>query len=335
MKSVIDPQQVFADLGLVIRPYAGEQDVANVARVLNAELEADGVPGRESEAEIRAWFRNPSDSFNPSRDVTLAEIEGEVVATCDRSWVDTNDGLREYRVNGAVAPAWRRKGIGSALLAYNEQRVRELAATHETDRPRVWGSWSNDRQAGRVALMRANAFEPVRWFFDMTRDLSEPIPEVELPEGLELRPVTMDNVRQIWRADVEAFKDHWGGFDDSDAHLNAWIESPTFDPTMWLIAWDGDEVAGGVVNAIHPEENEAIGVQRGWLHSVFTRRAWRKRGLANALIARSLVLIKERSMDFGVLGVDADNPNGALGLYERNGFVVAERSTAWRKSLES
>ena len=79
--------------------------------------------------------------------------------------------------------------------------------------------------------MKANGFEPVRWFFDMTRDLSAPIPEVQLPEGLELRPVTMDNVRQIWRADVEAFKDHWGGFDDSDAHLKAWIESPSFDPT--------------------------------------------------------------------------------------------------------
>ena len=38
-------------------------------------------------------------------------------------------------------------------------------------------------------------------------------------------------------------------------------------------------------------------------------------------------------MDTGILGVDADNPTGALGLYERNGFVVAERSTAWRKRL--
>jgi mycothiol synthase len=333
VKSVIDPQQVITQLGLKIRPYAGEQDVPDIARVLNAELEADGVPGRESEAELLSWFRNPSDSFNPVRDVFVAEIDGEVVATSDRSWVDTNDGLREYRVNGVVAPAWRRKGIGTALLANNEQGVRELAATHETDRPAVWGSWSNDRQAGRIALMKANGFEPVRWFFDMTRDLSEPIPDVQLPEGLELRPVTMDNVRQIWRADVEAFKDHWGGFDDSDAHLKAWIESPSFDPRLWVIAWEGDQVAGGVVNGIHVEENEAIGVQRGWLHSVFTRRQWRKRGLANALIARSLTLIKERGMDFGVLGVDADNPNGALGLYERNGFKVLERSTAWRKPL--
>ena len=90
-----------------------------------------------------------------------------------------------------------------------------------------------------------------------------------------------------------------------------------------------------MINGIHPVENEALGLKRGWLHSVFTRRPWRKRGLANALINRSLVLLKERGMDYGVLGVDADNPTGALGLYERNGFVVEERSTAWRKPLEA
>ncbi len=78
-----------------------------------------------------------------------------------------------------------------------------------------------------------------------------------------------------------------------------------------------------------------LGVKRGWLHSVFTRRAWRKRGLANALITSSLVAIRDRGMDTGILGVDADNPTGALGLYERNGFVVAERSTAWRKPFDS
>jgi len=77
-----------------------------------------------------------------------------------------------------------------------------------------------------------------------------------------------------------------------------------------------------------------LGVKRGWLHSVFTRRPWRKRGLANVLINRSLAAIRDRGMDTGILGVDADNPTGALGLYERNGFVVAERSTAWRKALE-
>jgi ribosomal protein S18 acetylase RimI-like enzyme len=96
----------------------------------------------------------------------------------------------------------------------------------------------------------------------------------------------------------------------------------------------GDQIAGGVLNTIYPEENEGLGLKRGWLDSVFTRRPWRRRGLARALIARSLAALRERGMTSAILGVDADNPTGALGLYEGIGFAVESRYTAWRKPME-
>ena len=321
--------------GLRLRPYAGEEDVAATVRIMNRDYELDGVPEHATIEDVASRYRTPSDMFDPARDVTIAEIDGQPVGYGERSWVDTSDGeFREYRLDGAVLPEWRRRGIGSALLAENLRLQRELAATHQTNRPRVFGTWTSDRQDGANALARSAGFDQVRWFFEMVRDLSEPIPDVPLPDGLVVRPVTMDQIRTIWVADVEAFQDHWGGFDSSDENLQRWLDSPSFDPTLWVIAWDGDEVAGGVINGIHREENEALGLSRGWLHSVFTRRPWRKRGLARALIARSLVLIRERGIAEGILGVDADNPSGALGLYERIGFKVLERSTAWRLPFE-
>jgi ribosomal protein S18 acetylase RimI-like enzyme len=57
------------------------------------------------------------------------------------------------------------------------------------------------------------------------------------------------------------------------------------------------------------------------------------RGLARALIARSLHLLAAEGLDTAALGVDADNPSGALGLYESFGFAVAERGAAWRKPM--
>ena len=317
--------------GLRLRPYAGESDLAEFARIENAEAEADRVDRRTTEAEHRIVFGHTNEHFDPARDVTIAEIDGRVVGTASREWVETTDDQLEYRLDGAVDPEFRGRGIGSTLLADSERRQRELAATNASPLPRILGSWSADTQERDERLLTAAGFEPARWFFDMTRRSLDDVPVVPMPDGLELRPVTPDTALQVWRGDVEAFRDHWGGFDGSDERLAEWLARPYNDLSMWLIAYDGDEVAGGVLNTIDPDENAALGIRRGWLSSVFTRRPWRRRGLARALIARSLVLHRERGMTTASLGVDAENPSGALGLYEGVGFQVDYRSTAWRK----
>jgi ribosomal protein S18 acetylase RimI-like enzyme len=150
-----------------------------------------------------------------------------------------------------------------------------------------------------------------------------------------MRPVTNADaeLRQLFAADVEAFQDHWGGFAGDEAFYQEWVHDPSFDPSLYLVAFDGDEIAGGVENAIYRAENEAFGRSRGWLDSVFTRRPWRRRGLGAALVARSLVRLREAGMTEAMLGVDSDNPTGALGLYERAGFRVHTRSVAYRKPM--
>jgi GNAT superfamily N-acetyltransferase len=325
---------VDAPAGLRIRPYAGDADIPALVGVVNAEHEADGVDERETAEGWRAWLSNPSDSFTPTRDLALAELDGQVVAMASQDWADSRDGSsRDYRLWGAVHPAHRRRGIGRALLADNERRARALAATHPRDRPPVLYGFAADGRPGGILLERAG-YAVARWFLDMVRPTLDAIDDVPLPDGFELRPVTPDQHVALWRANREAFRDHWGGADESEGAMRRFFESPDADPTLWLIAWDGDEIAGGVINGIRREENEALGIQRGWLESVFTRRPWRRRGLARALIARSLLLLRERGMTSAGLGVDAENPSGALGLYEEAGFGVHERFVAWRKPME-
>jgi GNAT superfamily N-acetyltransferase len=318
---------------LRFRPYAGEPDLVEIVRIENLEAEADGIPERHDLADAIADFAHPGEAFDPARDVTLAEIDGQVVGIGRRETIDTTDGFREHRVHGAVDPAWRRRGIGRAILRENERRLRDLAAAEHGAARRIFGSWSAATQPGDNALLESAGYTPARWFFDMVRPNLDDVPEVPMPEGLELRPITPEMARAVWIADIEAFADHWGGFDHSDEHLQRWLESPNTDLSMWLVAFDGDEIAGGVINTIDAAENAALGLQRGWLSSVFTRRPWRRRGLATALIARSLVVHRERGMTSAALGVDGDNPSGAFGLYEGMGFGVTERFTAWRKAF--
>ena len=322
-----------ATTGLELRPYAGEADLAEIARLENAEASADRLDRRTGVEELAARYAHPNASFDPARDVTLAELDGRVVGAAEREVVDTTDGFREYRLDGTVDPAFRRRGIGRVILAENLRQARRLAAEERPANP-IFGSWSFDSQAGDIALLESAGFEHARWFFDMVRPTLDDIPERPLPDGFEIRAMDAGSARQMWEADIEAFQDHWGGFDQSEEHLQRWLQDPSTDLSMWLAVYDGDEIAAGVINAIDPVANAALGFERGWLLSVFTRRAWRRRGLASALIAHSLRLLRSRGMTSATLGVDADNPSGALGLYEGLGFAVDRRATAWRKAFE-
>jgi mycothiol synthase len=304
-------------------------------RVFTAGNVADEIDERMSEARLVNWLTHPSKGFDPADDLVLAEVDGEVVGYGWTFWVDTTDGQRDYVTRGHVHPAWRRRGVGTAILERNEARLRQLSASHDTDRPRRIGTFADERRPGAVALVKAHGYLPVRFFFEMLRPTLDDIEVLPLPDGLELRLVDdRAGYRRLFDADAEAFMDHWGGFDASDETFEEFLGEPDFDPSLFVIAWQGDEIAGAVINMIDANENELLNRKRGTLASVFVRRPWRRRGLAAGLVARSLLLLRERGMTSAWLGVDADNPTGALGVYERAGFAVHSRGSAYRKPME-
>ncbi len=318
--------------GLTLRSYKAG-DAEPLSRLYNRGHEVDGVEWRTDAAELENFFGQGTEMFQPARDLFIAEVDGTIVGSADVGWIDTNDDLREYRVGCAVDPDWRRRGLGRWLQARNEQHARELAALYPSDRPQVLGAWAADTAVGTIELLRQSGFEPVRYFFDMVRPSLADIVEPSLPDSLEFRPVEPGQLRQLWDADVEAFKDHWGGFDGSDTRFEQWKTDPKFDPALLVVAWDGDQIAGGSINEISEAENAAFNRKQGWLASVFVRRPWRKRGLGTAVVLRSLQVLRDAGMTSAGLGVDAANPTGALGLYERTGFEVHIRSTAYRKPM--
>jgi mycothiol synthase len=321
--------------GVSLRPFAGDDDLAAFVEIFTAANEADGIEERTTLEGMRNWAGHPSRRFDASRDVVVAEAAGKPVAYGWTSWVDTTDGVRDYSTRGHVHAAWRRQGVGTAILRHNEAHLRELAAEHAVEIPRVYGAYAPERRPGAVALLENNGYRPVRWFFDMLRPTLDDIQVPPLPGGLELRPVSgRTQMRQVWDADREAFRDHWGGADGSDELFEQWLADPDYDPALFVVAWDGDQIAGAVWNVILVAENEAFGHRRGLLDSVYVRRPWRGRGLASALVGRSLQLLAEHGMTSATLGVDADNPNGALRLYENAGFEVDIRSTGYRKPME-
>ncbi len=173
----------------------------------------------------------------------------------------------------------------------------------------------------------------MRWFFEMLRPNLDDIADMPMPDGLEIRPVEPEHHRKIWAADIEAFRDHWGASEESEEAFERFFGPPDFRPELWRVAWDGDEVAGVVMNRILTTFNEQTGERRGLLAGVSVRRPWRRRGLARALVAESLRAFRDAGMTSAVLGVDAENPTGALGVYEANGFAVHRRGMNLRRPM--
>jgi ribosomal protein S18 acetylase RimI-like enzyme len=132
---------------------------------------------------------------------------------------------------------------------------------------------------------------------------------------------------------VEAFRDHWGFNEENEPTVEQWVENPNFDPSLWRVAWEGDQVAGMVLSYIDKRENQAYHRQRGWTEDICVRRPWRRRGLARALLVQSLYAVRERGMLEAALGVDTQNLSGALHLYESVGFRAIKRLTVYRKLM--
>lgn len=318
--------------GLRFRRFAGPDDYEAVAAAARAANGHDGVPWMPDAANVRTELEHTAD-FEPRRDLILAEVDGEAVAF-GQVIHQVRDGLAVYTSFGAVRPEWRRRGLGRAILAHNEAHARALAEMFDDAGGRVLGAWADEQEGGARALLEAAGYEPVRYYFLMRRPHLEDIPDAPLPAGLEIRPVQPEHHRAIFEADSEAFRDHWGHREPTEADFERMFASPDLDTGLWVVAWDGDEVVGSVQTMIWRSENEALGVRRGWLEHISVRRPWRRRGVARAIIAEALRRLRGAGMEEAMLGVDAENPTGALQLYEVLGFEVHDRGATYRKAWE-
>jgi mycothiol synthase len=308
--------------------------------VYSAAAAADGLDEVLTEADIASFIENPIGS-DPALDVLIAEVESRVVAyswishrlemSGDRAERPVGDEIHSHR--GYVHPSWRRRGLGSAMIRQAWRRASECTVSGDPSARRLLQTFALGTESGAEGLARRCGYEAVRYAFKMRRDLAAPIPQRPLPAGVEIRSARPEDWRLIWEAEREAFEDHWGYAPWPEQAYQRFLRFPHYDPALWRIAWDGDRVAGMVLNYINHEENRVYLRRRGYTEDIAVRRPWRRRGLAGALIARSLEALKAQGMDEAALGVDAENRTGALRLYEQLGYTVMQQWTIYRRPL--
>ena len=141
---------------------------------------------------------------------------------------------------------------------------------------------------------------------------------------LSLRPFDQERDAQaVYEAHQEAFADHWGFERDSyEEWAHFMLNYARFDPSLWLIAYDGDQMAGICLNRRYEDDDP----QMAWVGMLGVRRHWRRRGLGLALLKHSFALFQQRGFVRAGLGVDASSLTNAVALYERAGMHIHKRA---------
>lgn len=303
-----------------------------MARIIGEAKRADGIERSDSVETISTWYKHLH-NCDPYLDMLFVEIEGEPIGYSRVWWEKQEDGLHTYRSFAVLDPAWRRRGIGQAILDWDLERLRSIAAGHDSQL-KVFRSGIDGGEHGTKALLEANGFKPITYGAEMSRSILGDLPDAPLPHGLEIRPVEPEHMRPIWEADAEAFLDHWGARRPTEADWEGFLDRPFTDPSLWKVAWEGDKVVGQVRSFIDPDENREYDRLRGYTENISTIREWRGRGVARALICASFRILRERGMHEAALGVHTDNPTGAFHLYLSLGFVVETTGAAYERPFD-
>ncbi len=238
-----------------------------------------------------------------------------------------------------VSPDAADTNLQQECLDWMQERATEcLAEAAKADEasalPHILRTDFAETDTQSIALFRANGFEQVRTFFKMERDLSEPIAEAPLPNGLTFRTYSPELDEAMLAAFNESFSDHWG---HETVTPNDWhqfiIDYSDVRKDLTLAVMDGDEVVALCINRVKNAGNEDPDTRLGWISSVGTKRAYRKRGIASALIAESMRRFRAEGIRYAGLGVDSENPSGALGLYERLGYYPIKTRVMLEKRI--
>lgn len=307
--------------GITWRPFARE-DLPDIAAFYTECEGYDDNPERTSPADLQEFWDSPRSV--PEADTLVGrDPDGRVVAT---AWAGCNRVITERRgvhLAGAVRPDRRGEGIGRAVLAW--ELAHGFAWDDATRRngygPLVMRLFAPVDQTDVRDLAERNGLPTDRYFFEMSRRLDD-APAMPSPDGVHLADWDIERSDEVHQAMDEAFRDHWGHVDTTAQLWQEGLDSHGFRPAWTVLAIDDatDRVVGAAMNFAWEQDWEPQGYTEGYTDQLGVLRSHRGRGVAASLLGESMRRFKKSGMGAAGLGVDAANPSGALGLYEKLGY---------------
>lgn len=322
-----------ADAGLTWRPLTPD-DVPAWFALTSAIEDHDDALSRYTETELADLFKGSW--RDPARDTMAGfDADGTMRAYARVEFRHVTSGTHAPYIEGAVHPDWRGRGLGTAGLTWGEARARQLLSSVTVDLPSRIRVFADEHVAGALDLFASTGFTPLRWYVDMRRDLSTPLPKVAPPDGVTIEPYDAGRQEDVRTAHNESFAvDHFGS---SPYGAEEW-QLDVLDNEKARLDWSFVALADGRVigytfSGAYDQDWEPQGFTEGWTDLVAVRREWRGRGIAGALLVRAMGCFRDAGLEFAGLDVDTANPSGALGTYTRLGYERRRGSVCYSKEL--
>jgi GNAT superfamily N-acetyltransferase len=253
------------------------------------------------------------------------DIERDTLVVRDGDRVVGYAAVRErgelWSVEGYVHPDQLGKGFGRLIATALEEDAARGGAR------RIHNAVI-EADAAAGMLLESLGYRDVRVFRELRVGLEAPPPPAEWPDGLRAAPFDPDrDAREFHAAHQESFSDHWGYTPrDFETWSKVHLRSERFDPSLWCVVRAGHEIAAGTIST-----GDTYG--GGWVHTLFTRRPWRRQGVGAALLRDVFSRFWERGERSVGLGVDAASETGAFRLYERAGMKPVLGWVVYEKAL--
>ena len=238
---------------------------------------------------------------------------------------------------GALHPdAWD-DDLYLKMLAWVEDYARtRIALTPEGARV-VISQGTETEDIDRKKAMEAYGYQLTRNFYRMVIELDQAPPEPIIPDGLTIVPIDLETeLRDTLVAMDEGFADHWGHVERPiEDVLEQWRhhleQDEDFDPSIWYLAKDGDQIAGICRCSNKITEDPDM----GWVNQLCVRKPWRRRGLGMALLQTAFKEFYRRGKKRVGLGVDASSLTNATRLYTKAGMHVTRQYDTYHLEIRS
>ncbi|WP_166984145.1 GNAT family N-acetyltransferase [Paramicrobacterium fandaimingii] len=237
-------------------------------------------------------------------------------------------------LEGTVHPAWRGRGIGRELLAWQRDRALQLLARS----PHALPGWIMvDQEHGNIAgqhLSERAGFTLTRYFTEMERRLSDPVEIVEPLADVRIVPLDDELVESSRLARNDAFRDHWGSQPTTQERWEHLTSSPEFRKDLSRVAIEKTDageprVVAFALVSVNKRDWEAAGYSKAYIEYIGVVRDHRGEKLAPAIITAALQSLRDAGIERATLDVDSESPTGANTLYERMGFVAGDRGYSY------